>query len=175
MEKKYLHSENTSNKEFIFDENLNFQSANRFLANISGVDDYGNPKAVLLLRVGGEDQHNAQEYEIGPVNLTKRNMQGCFILDFHFKDVHTLKQCNYAAEQYAKYVDIMNGDVDSDHVLSMILFENQEYSTEYVIAQMPVFFGITSSEPGTPAMNYRFSFRKDTLFHFDMNAEALQE
>lgn len=161
--------------ELYLDENVLISDADRFLDSISGVDQYEKPKASILIRVGGADEQQAQEFDLGPAILSKRNMQGCYILDLQFESLETLKKCNRAVEEYAKYVNILNGDIDSNHVLSIVLMENEDYMKEYVIAQMPVFFAVTAKEPGEKAMTYRFSFRKDTLFYFDINRILVEE
>lgn len=172
-----LNEKNVENEQF-FDEDFLFQQADRFLSEISGLDHFQNPKASLLLRIGGSNADQGQEFDVGPVILSKRNMQGCYVLDLTFISDEGIRKCHRAIEEYARYVDIMDGSVDEYHILSVLLMQNEEFTDGYVIAQLPVFFALTADAPGAPANTYRLSFRKDTLFYFDINqiiADELEE
>lgn len=159
-------------EEFFNEEEL-LGAADQFLASISGVDDFEKPKATLLLRIGGANT-SSQEIDAGPVVLTKRNMQGCYVIDLHFESIEGLKKCHRAVEEYAKYVNIMDGSVDENHMLSVVIAPNDDYWDGYVIGMIPVFFAVTAKAPGEPADTYRMAFRKDTLFYYDIGA-AIEE
>lgn len=148
-----------------------FYQANYFLEKISGIDELGVPKAKLLIRIGGGETSSAIESTLGPVILSKKNMQGCYMIDFTFESKLALTQCNKLFNEYAKYVDVVNGAVDDNHMLSVIIMDNTSNADSYLIGQIPVFFAMTSESGDFTVDTFRVAFRKDCLFYF--NAEAL--
>lgn len=161
--------ENLKDQDCVLMEEELFKQADQFLTSVSGLDDFDKPKAALLLRVGGANI-SSQEIDAGPVLMTKRNMQGCYVLDLTFESPDGLGKCHRAVEEYAKYVNIMDGSVDENHMLSIIITPNDDYWDGYVIGMIPAFFAVTAKAPGEPGNTYRFAFRKDTLFYYDINA-----
>ena len=143
-----------------------FFQTNEFLETVSGRNEFGIPQATMMLRIGGSEDSQAIEVDLGPVVLKKNNMQGCYILTVSFSDQAKLRQCTEQFEKYANYVDIVSGTVDDDHMLSVLVMENDENKTGYVVGLNPVFFAQTASEPLGHVDSYRMSFRKDCMFYY---------
>lgn len=152
-----------------------FFQTNEFLETISGRNELGIPQAILMLRIGGSEDTQAIEIDLGPVVLKKSNMQGCYMLTFLFPDLQKLRQCTEQFEKYATYVDIVNGAVDDNHMLSVLIMENSEDKTGYAVGLNPVFFAQTASEPLGQINSYRIAFRKDCIFYYgieDISVES---
>lgn len=142
-----------------------FYDANNYLEQLSQ-SEYG---AKLLLRLGGGEESSFTESDLGHVTVKKRNLQESFMLDFTFPDSQNLRQCHDFFESYAKHVDIVNGAVDSDHILSLILMEDSDRVDGYLVGQVPVFFAPISSSVFGAIDTYRVAFRKDFLFYFSIS------
>ena len=70
-----------------------FFQTNEFLETVSGRNEFGIPQATMMLRIGGSEDSQAIEVDLGPVVLKKNNMQGCYILTVSFSDQAKLRQC----------------------------------------------------------------------------------
>lgn len=142
-----------------------FYDANNYLEQLSQ-SEYGTK---LLLRLGGGEDSGFTASDLGRVTVKKRNLQESFMLDLTFPDSQILRQCHDFFESYAKHVDVVNGAVDPDHVLSLILMEDSDRVDGYLVGQVPVFFAPVSSTVFGPIDTYRIAFRKDFLFYFSVS------
>lgn len=146
-----------------------FYQTNDFLETVSGIDELGKPKASLLLRIGGGEDTQAITVDLGRVTMNKRNMQGCYMITLSFAMTESLRRCTEQFEKYAKYVDIVSGAVDDNHMLSVIIMESNEIKTGYIIGMNPVFFAQTASKPLGQVDSYRIAFRKDCIFYYGID------